>query len=166
MVAEWYSRSLCSLKNKVGSSFWKDIFWAMKLHFGNVLFISYVLGFELQEMNDSSISQQFCLEQSRCEGMTNFGSLLSSHVNCTICLLFLQVIKNNLNPVWRPFKISLNSLCYSDMDKSIKVVYKRCVYEIMYLKKYIKEMYYSSYSFFLFQIEWELVEFLLLFVWK
>ncbi|NXF51050.1 CPNE3 protein, partial [Oceanites oceanicus] len=33
-----------------------------------------------------------------------------------------EVIKNNLNPVWRPFKISLNSLCYSDMDKSIKVV--------------------------------------------
>ncbi|KAF4798000.1 Copine-3 [Turdus rufiventris] len=33
----------------------------------------------------------------------------------------ITVIKNNLNPVWRPFKISLNSLCYSDMDKSIKV---------------------------------------------
>uniref|UniRef100_A0A8C3LUN2 Copine-3 n=1 Tax=Chrysolophus pictus TaxID=9089 RepID=A0A8C3LUN2_CHRPC len=32
-----------------------------------------------------------------------------------------EVIKNNLNPVWRPFKISLNSLCYSDMDKPIKV---------------------------------------------
>ncbi|RMC15197.1 hypothetical protein DUI87_07380 [Hirundo rustica rustica] len=32
-----------------------------------------------------------------------------------------EVIKNNLNPVWKPFKISLNSLCYSDMDKSIKV---------------------------------------------
>ncbi|XP_010013865.1 PREDICTED: copine-3 [Nestor notabilis] len=32
-----------------------------------------------------------------------------------------EVIKNNLNPVWRPFKISLNSLCYSDMDKLIKV---------------------------------------------
>ncbi|OXB75855.1 UNVERIFIED_CONTAM: hypothetical protein H355_016610 [Colinus virginianus] len=35
--------------------------------------------------------------------------------------LFFQVIKNNLNPVWRPFKVSLNSLCYSDMDKPIKV---------------------------------------------
>ncbi|CAI5779288.1 copine-3 [Podarcis lilfordi] len=32
-----------------------------------------------------------------------------------------EVIKNNLNPVWRPFKISLNSLCYGDMDKTIKV---------------------------------------------
>ncbi|KAM6454545.1 copine-3 isoform 1-T2 [Liasis olivaceus] len=32
-----------------------------------------------------------------------------------------EVIKNNLNPVWRPFKISLNSLCYGDMDKAIKV---------------------------------------------
>ncbi|XP_043363580.1 copine-3 isoform X2 [Dermochelys coriacea] len=32
-----------------------------------------------------------------------------------------KVIKNNLNPVWKPFKIPLNSLCYSDMDKTIKV---------------------------------------------
>ncbi|CAO2581203.1 Cpne3 [Lemmus lemmus] len=32
-----------------------------------------------------------------------------------------KVIKNNLNPVWKPFKISLNSLCYGDMDKTIKV---------------------------------------------
>uniref|UniRef100_A0A1D5R0P5 Copine-3 n=2 Tax=Macaca TaxID=9539 RepID=A0A1D5R0P5_MACMU len=32
-----------------------------------------------------------------------------------------EVVKNNLNPVWRPFKISLNSLCYGDMDKTIKV---------------------------------------------
>ncbi|XP_070604099.1 copine-3 [Erythrolamprus reginae] len=32
-----------------------------------------------------------------------------------------EVIKNNLNPVWRQFKISLNSLCYGDMDKAIKV---------------------------------------------
>lgn len=35
---------------------------------------------------------------------------------------FKQVVKNNLNPVWRPFKISLNSLCYGDMDKTIKVI--------------------------------------------
>ncbi|XP_042300282.1 copine-3-like, partial [Sceloporus undulatus] len=35
-----------------------------------------------------------------------------------------EVIKNNLNPVWRPFKISLNSLCYGDMDKTIKVIYR------------------------------------------
>lgn len=45
---------------------------------------------------------------------------------------YKQVIKNNLNPVWRPFKISLNSLCYSDMDKSIKVMYMKCVYELMH----------------------------------
>ncbi|XP_061458522.1 copine-3 isoform X1 [Rhineura floridana] len=32
-----------------------------------------------------------------------------------------EVVKNNLNPVWRPFKIHLNSLCYGDMDKTIKV---------------------------------------------
>ncbi|XP_012867862.1 PREDICTED: LOW QUALITY PROTEIN: copine-3 [Dipodomys ordii] len=32
-----------------------------------------------------------------------------------------EVIKNNLNPVWKPFKVSLNSLCYGDMDKIIKV---------------------------------------------
>nr|XP_023401817.1 copine-3 [Loxodonta africana] len=32
-----------------------------------------------------------------------------------------EVVKNNLNPVWKPFKISLNSLCYGDMDKTIKI---------------------------------------------
>ncbi|KAG2458380.1 CPNE3 protein, partial [Polypterus senegalus] len=32
-----------------------------------------------------------------------------------------EVIKNNLNPVWRPFKINLQSLCGGDMEKPIKV---------------------------------------------
>uniref|UniRef100_A0A663DZV5 Copine 3 n=1 Tax=Aquila chrysaetos chrysaetos TaxID=223781 RepID=A0A663DZV5_AQUCH len=45
-----------------------------------------------------------------------------------------EVIKNNLNPVWRPFKISLNSLCYSDMDKSIKVEFE-CINEKKRQKK-------------------------------
>ncbi|KAM9307867.1 copine-3 [Gastrophryne carolinensis] len=32
-----------------------------------------------------------------------------------------EVIKNNLNPVWRPFRIPLQSLCNGDMEKSIRV---------------------------------------------
>ncbi|XP_072234243.1 copine-3 isoform X1 [Leuresthes tenuis] len=32
-----------------------------------------------------------------------------------------EVVKNNLNPTWRPFRIPLQSLCGGDMDKSIKV---------------------------------------------
>uniref|UniRef100_F6RP23 Copine-3 n=1 Tax=Xenopus tropicalis TaxID=8364 RepID=F6RP23_XENTR len=32
-----------------------------------------------------------------------------------------EVIKNNLNPVWRPFKIPLQSLCNGDMEKPIRV---------------------------------------------
>ncbi|XP_048030288.1 copine-3 isoform X2 [Megalobrama amblycephala] len=32
-----------------------------------------------------------------------------------------EVVKNNLNPCWRPFKIPLRSLCAGDMDKPIKV---------------------------------------------
>ncbi|KAM4688446.1 copine-3 [Discoglossus pictus] len=32
-----------------------------------------------------------------------------------------EVIKNNLNPVWRPFKIPLHSLCNGDMDQVIRV---------------------------------------------
>ena len=32
-----------------------------------------------------------------------------------------QVVKNNLNPTWRPFRIPLQSLCGGDMDKPIKV---------------------------------------------
>ncbi|KAL4631045.1 copine-3 isoform X1 [Arapaima gigas] len=32
-----------------------------------------------------------------------------------------EVIKNNLNPTWRPFQIPLQSLCEGDMEKLIKV---------------------------------------------
>ncbi|XP_070784147.1 copine-3-like [Enoplosus armatus] len=32
-----------------------------------------------------------------------------------------EVVKNNLNPIWRPFRISLRSLCGGDVEKPIKV---------------------------------------------
>ncbi|XP_047424545.1 copine-3-like isoform X2 [Mugil cephalus] len=32
-----------------------------------------------------------------------------------------EVVKNTLNPTWRPFRISLQSLCGGDVEKSIKV---------------------------------------------
>ncbi|KAM8731211.1 copine-3-like isoform 1-T1 [Acanthopagrus schlegelii] len=32
-----------------------------------------------------------------------------------------EVVKNNLNPVWRPFRIPLQALCGGDVEKSIKV---------------------------------------------
>ncbi|XP_072306595.1 copine-3-like isoform X2 [Eucyclogobius newberryi] len=32
-----------------------------------------------------------------------------------------EVVKNNLNPSWRPFRIPLQSLCGADMDKPVKV---------------------------------------------
>uniref|UniRef100_A0A7N6FD52 C2 domain-containing protein n=1 Tax=Anabas testudineus TaxID=64144 RepID=A0A7N6FD52_ANATE len=32
-----------------------------------------------------------------------------------------EVVKNNLNPCWRPFRIPLQSLCGGDMEKPIKV---------------------------------------------
>ncbi|XP_068160120.1 copine-3-like [Antennarius striatus] len=32
-----------------------------------------------------------------------------------------EVVKNNLNPIWRPFRISLRALCGGDVDKVIKV---------------------------------------------
>ncbi|XP_026218467.1 copine-3-like isoform X2 [Anabas testudineus] len=32
-----------------------------------------------------------------------------------------EVVKNNLNPVWKPFRISLQLLCGGDVEKSIKV---------------------------------------------
>ncbi|XP_026148539.1 copine-3-like isoform X1 [Mastacembelus armatus] len=32
-----------------------------------------------------------------------------------------EVVKNNLNPVWRPFRIPLQSLCGGDVEKPIKV---------------------------------------------
>uniref|UniRef100_A0A8C4QMM8 Copine VII n=1 Tax=Eptatretus burgeri TaxID=7764 RepID=A0A8C4QMM8_EPTBU len=33
-----------------------------------------------------------------------------------------EVIKNNLNPIWNPFTVSINSLCSGDHDKPIKVL--------------------------------------------
>uniref|UniRef100_A0A3Q1JPE8 Copine-3 n=1 Tax=Anabas testudineus TaxID=64144 RepID=A0A3Q1JPE8_ANATE len=33
-----------------------------------------------------------------------------------------EVVKNNLNPCWRPFRIPLQSLCGGDMEKPIKVL--------------------------------------------
>ncbi|XP_069007456.1 copine-3-like isoform X1 [Embiotoca jacksoni] len=32
-----------------------------------------------------------------------------------------EVVKNNLNPTWRPFRIPLQSLCGGDVEKSVKV---------------------------------------------
>ncbi|KAM8881474.1 copine-3-like [Synchiropus picturatus] len=32
-----------------------------------------------------------------------------------------EVIKNNLNPTWRPFRVSLRSLCGGDVERAIKV---------------------------------------------
>ncbi|XP_068437928.1 copine-3-like isoform X2 [Clinocottus analis] len=32
-----------------------------------------------------------------------------------------EVVKNNLNPLWRPFRISLRSLCGGDVERPIKV---------------------------------------------
>lgn len=37
-----------------------------------------------------------------------------------ICAV-VQVVKNNLNPLWKPFRIPLQSLCGGDVEKSIKV---------------------------------------------
>lgn len=33
----------------------------------------------------------------------------------------MQVVYNNLNPTWRPFRVSLRSLCGGDVEKPIKV---------------------------------------------
>lgn len=33
----------------------------------------------------------------------------------------LQVVMNNLNPAWKTFKVSVNSLCSGDQDRRLKV---------------------------------------------
>lgn len=37
-----------------------------------------------------------------------------------ICAV-IQMVKNTLNPVWRPFRIPMQSLCGGDVEKRIKV---------------------------------------------
>ncbi|MEQ2258928.1 Copine-3, partial [Xenotaenia resolanae] len=34
-----------------------------------------------------------------------------------------EVVKNNLNPIWKPFRIPMQSLCGGDVEKSIKQTY-------------------------------------------
>lgn len=36
-------------------------------------------------------------------------------------IFFVQVVKNNLNPVWKPFRIPIQSLCGGDVENPIKV---------------------------------------------
>lgn len=51
----------------------------------------------------------------------------SAHPRVRICFWFCyQVVKNNLNPTWRPFRIPLQSLCGGDLDKPIKVCQSLC----------------------------------------
>lgn len=38
-----------------------------------------------------------------------------------VCPSFLQTVMNNLNPVWKTFKVSVNSLCSGDHDRTLKV---------------------------------------------
>lgn len=45
------------------------------------------------------------------------------HARVAHLFLFVQVINNNLNPVWRPFRVSLRALCGGDVEKTIKVSY-------------------------------------------
>lgn len=33
----------------------------------------------------------------------------------------LQVVKNNLSPIWEPFKVSLNSLCSCEEKRKLRV---------------------------------------------
>lgn len=35
--------------------------------------------------------------------------------------LVLQVVKNNLSPIWEPFKVSLNSLCSCEEKRRLRV---------------------------------------------
>lgn len=42
--------------------------------------------------------------------------VMNSNVFCA-----LQTIMNNLSPVWKSFKVSLNTLCSGDQDRELKV---------------------------------------------
>uniref|UniRef100_A0A8C1IVC7 Copine II n=1 Tax=Cyprinus carpio TaxID=7962 RepID=A0A8C1IVC7_CYPCA len=44
-----------------------------------------------------------------------------------------EVIKNTLDPVWKPFTVPLISLCNGDVDRNIKVcIYIVCLYLVLY----------------------------------
>uniref|UniRef100_A0AAY4A3X4 C2 domain-containing protein n=1 Tax=Denticeps clupeoides TaxID=299321 RepID=A0AAY4A3X4_9TELE len=47
-----------------------------------------------------------------------------------------EVVKNNLNPSWRPFKIPLQSLCGGDLEKPIKVSCPQLFLKLGVVKEY------------------------------
>lgn len=53
--------------------------------------------------------------------------LMKKNNNSQLCVC-LQVIKNTLDPVWKPFTVPLISLCNGDVDRNIKVcLYIMCI---------------------------------------
>lgn len=39
-----------------------------------------------------------------------------------LCVCLSQTVMNNLNPVWKTFKVSLNSLCSGDHERKLQVL--------------------------------------------
>lgn len=46
---------------------------------------------------------------------------INSYPKCHVSLYIFQVIKNTLNPVWKPAEVSVRNLCNGDYDKKLKV---------------------------------------------
>lgn len=77
---------------------------------------------EIYRINDDETEQLVHRTEVKLSTLM-FSCGLSADNYFAECLVFLlkQVIKNNLNPVWEPFKVSLISLCSCDEERKLKV---------------------------------------------
>lgn len=79
---------------------------------------------EIYRINDDDTEQlvhrtEVCLQPLPVHGDRHLSS------SCLLMCVYTplqQVIKNNLNPVWEPFKVSLISLCSCDDERKLKVM--------------------------------------------
>lgn len=61
------------------------------------------------------------LSGARGKSVLSLYTYISQQSKSFCVCVVVQVVKNNLNPVWRPFQIPIQSLCAGDVEKPIKV---------------------------------------------
>ena len=118
--------SACRLDKKVPMIFsWNACWLDNKLHFELDLSFSFCGGLTLfwsstgrQKLDGSLLTGRRYVRTS--------SSVVCLHADKALWFirtLVMQVVKNNLNPIWRPFRISLRSLCGGDVESPIKVLF-------------------------------------------
>lgn len=86
---------------------------------------------EIYRLNDDATMQLVYRTEVQKRQKDTSDDLTWSHLVCyrsrfspdlVLCLSLFQTVMNNLNPVWKTFKVSLNSLCSGDHERKLQVL--------------------------------------------